>query len=1048
MKERNFLLKGGSVVYKTEPVYLWLTEDLLDLCWCKGSSPNLDLAESNSTIVEISTILSSRSTNEGQTLTISLSGAVTFEFEATEADKWSNNIDQLLNGKLSYSLLWNIQDVGAEIALFYKLDAKWLQCTITGYDETSNQHKIKMDHKETLYDLSKVVYRVELLPSTMALTEVVPVVDTTASNTTSNTTTTSTTTPTTNPSNTTSTMTPSIQLSSTMTPSIPLSPTSSPFNNTFLLRSFHQNDIDDIVKACNDLEFAKKLARIPHPYTKESAQYFLDHICTSEIEHVYAIEVHGSVVGAVSLTYSSATSVLPEPMLGIWIGKEYWRKGYGRKALEILLSNAFHCHVDAIVAEVFDDNLASMSLLCNAFSFKAVRHSNTGTSMARSKEEIHIPVTHLRLTKKEWNTKVKVQEFSESTSTTSTTSTSLSLSASSSTSFCPAHLLIFLTVFIALSSWLTFSISTSLAETNPKLGYMDEIFHIPQTQKYCTHLSTAWKEEVKQPARIEKKSSWFGSSGGGDDDVEKTIVAYTLSEKCTRYIHRLQNIWQVSYDDKITTPPGLYIMSSILLTLIPTGLVSGGNGGGEGGGNELCSPMALRSMNILFQTGTVIIIYNILKILMNRLKHSNTSSSSASSSSTLLWTIVLVTSPVHFFCGLLYYTDAASTCLTLLLYLLTLREIEHDIENVNENETDSEWDERHSFSSSLYRGVKCQLVFFVGVLALACRQNNVVWSAFCIGTLLVHHLQLNYHRHRLSEILHDNANDDSKRPNLFFQDEIYSLYLFCTSPFRLIQFIINPIVIGNLWVIFVFIYCWIQNDYAVVLGDRSNHVPVIHTSQLLYFVLFVATVLSTEWISMSKYGILHLLKSRKFNKKENQNIHTINVARSWTLWMKKMLFFVVVPICIGLSIRFASPVHPFMLADNRHYVFYLWKKIMSKKYVRYGLLPIYLVFGWILCKRLKNRNSNLWCVGLLMCTCMVLVPAHLVEFRYFTVPAFLWQLHVVGGGSSGGSGSCSWWKSSGMVTLMIHLLINFVIVWIFIKKTFEAPDGSVGRFMF
>ena len=44
--------------------------------------------------------------------------------------------------------------------------------------------------------------------------------------------------------------------------------------------------------------------------------------------------------------------------------------------------------------------------------------------------------------------------------------------------------------------------------------------------------------------------------------------------------------------------------------------------------------------------------------------------------------------------------------------------------------------------------------------------------------------------------------------------------------------------------IFVFIYCWIQNDYAVVLGDRSNHVPVIHTSQLLYFVLFVATVLS------------------------------------------------------------------------------------------------------------------------------------------------------------------------------------------------------------
>ena len=49
---------------------------------------------------------------------------------------------------------------------------------------------------------------------------------------------------------------------------------------------------------------------------------------------------------------------------------------------------------------------------------------------------------------------------------------------------------------------------------------------------------------------------------------------------------------------------------------------------------------------------------------------------------------------------------------------------------------------------------------------------------------------------------------------------------------------------------------------------------------------------------------------------------------------------------LGIIVRF-SPVHKFMLADNRHYTFYIWRKFFLKHdLAKFLPTPLYLYLGW------------------------------------------------------------------------------------------------------
>ena len=145
-----------------------------------------------------------------------------------------------------------------------------------------------------------------------------------------------------------------------------------------------------------------------------------------------------------------------------------------------------------------------------------------------------------------------------------------------------------------------------------------------------------------------------------------------------------------------------------------------------------------------------------------------------------------------------------------------------------------------------------------------------------------------------------------------------------------------------------------------------------------------------------------------------------------------------------------------MLADNRHYTFYLWKNLLRRHaLIKYALIPFYLFGFWSIrdlfgavsagaCAclftrdfaRAGPRKSLLWQLILLVCVAAVLIPTPLLEFRYFIVPFLLLQLH-------------EHTASSNVVFLncLGNLLVNAAVIFVFLRRPFTWPDGSIARFL-
>ncbi|KAM9965606.1 hypothetical protein ACTFIR_005777 [Dictyostelium discoideum] len=156
--------------------------------------------------------------------------------------------------------------------------------------------------------------------------------------------------------------------------------------------------------------------------------------------------------------------------------------------------------------------------------------------------------------------------------------------------------------------------------------YVDEIFHIPQTIKYCEFKFKEW-------------------------------------------------------DNKITTLPGLYILALIYSNLLSM------FGIGDGIWISHCSVVVLRSFNVFCLIITFFSIYEILKISTYNLLLSPASSLSSLkmnrkevienknsiNNTIILRTIHLSIFPIFYFFHFLFYTDVVSTCSIFLTLLFSLK---------------------------------------------------------------------------------------------------------------------------------------------------------------------------------------------------------------------------------------------------------------------------------------------------------------------------------------------------------------------------------------
>ncbi|KAF3439483.1 hypothetical protein FNV43_RR17761 [Rhamnella rubrinervis] len=417
-----------------------------------------------------------------------------------------------------------------------------------------------------------------------------------------------------------------------------------------------------------------------------------------------------------------------------------------------------------------------------------------------------------------------------------------------------------------------------------------------------------------------------------------------------------------SWDPKITTPPGLYYLSLAHVASLFPGMfylkaVSSFS--------EICSVVVLRSVNGVLAILCSVLIYEIITNLRPTLDERKAT----------IYAVVLSMYPLHWFFSFLYYTDVASVTAVLAMYLACLRK-------------------NYWFSGLL------------GSLAVAIRQTNIIWILFvaCSGII---DLTLAYRRDKINVRGIDASSKEKgqqapmnkvdlrsslrKRKSSSSEDaglqrmsttnatskdcmsglihEIETVFLTFLHMKRKLFVSFTPFII--LLAAFVAFVHW---NGSIVLGAKEAHGVSPHLAQIMYFSLFSVLLMAPLYFSFG---------------------HVVDLIH--TIWRNKPLSFfqlLVAFIASFISVHFFSIAHPYLLADNRHYTFYLWRKVINAHWsIKYLLVPLY-VYSWLsIFTRLAKARKKIWVLAYFFATAAVLVPAPLIEFRYYTVPFFFLILH-------------------------------------------------------
>ncbi|KNZ79642.1 Alpha-1,2-glucosyltransferase ALG10-A [Termitomyces sp. J132] len=417
--------------------------------------------------------------------------------------------------------------------------------------------------------------------------------------------------------------------------------------------------------------------------------------------------------------------------------------------------------------------------------------------------------------------------------------------------------------------------------------YMDEPFHVPQAQAYCR----------------------------GD-------------------------FW--TWDPKITTPPGLYIMSLLLKRIF----------------------MFKCTLPMLRLT-TVLALLSLPPALTHPLCFHKRTRPPASLLSPAIESLVLSTFPIAWFFGFLYYTEAPS----LVFVVLTVVAASQG---------------RH------WRAALEQL----GLISCTFRQNNVIWVMYAFASS-----QLVYLRFR-------RAVPGAAPPKKFHDPPALA-----AGPYDMVRSILSvpymvadilPSSIPYMLVLAVFggFVTW---NGGIVLGDKANHVPAFHVPQIYYFIAF-STAFGWPVLISGPGGPLSLAREVQ------QRIRTFITILVW--------------IAMAATVKHLTIHHPFLLADNRHYTFYLWRRIyMFHPVVPYVSIPIYVACTWAWFLRVGREQTLLQTLLLPVFILPTLLPTPLLEPRYFLIPFILLRAQVadVPGWALALEGV--WYASINAVTMGVFLYL-------------------------
>lgn len=425
------------------------------------------------------------------------------------------------------------------------------------------------------------------------------------------------------------------------------------------------------------------------------------------------------------------------------------------------------------------------------------------------------------------------------------------------------------------------------------------------------------------------------------------------------------------WDDKITTPPGLYLLAIPYYWFVRLFCSAVGSQQEDAVG-------ILRSLNLWLLIGSLILVHRHLVACKSTSVHTYYS----------LWhAFNIVTTPVLFFFAFLFYTDIASMFFVLLA-----------------SDLSGAW----STSSLTQRPFASAFVCF---LSLWFRQTNIVWSLFIAG-MFVRNRVLLFSDHGTGRYSFFSEADDG------CGSMIIIIHKFLNGLSHLLvhfQFLCE--VGGYIAVAFAFILFAVWNG-GIVLGDKSNHIAVLHLPQLFYFVAFAACLLAPAFLSWN--AVVTLFRAR------------IKDIPLLLIYMAAGIYVV----------RHYTIEHLFLISDNRHYTFYLWKNIFKRwTMAKYILIPIYMLcFKFVAMVSFSPRKSMLLFCLFWLCTAVAIVPSPLFEFRYFLIPYVFVRIYA--------AYSCAVYAL--VRETLFNIVTNTVVLYVFIYHPFEWPHapGELQRFMF
>lgn len=178
----------------------------------------------------------------------------------------------------------------------------------------------------------------------------------------------------------------------------------------------------------------------------------------------------------------------------------------------------------------------------------------------------------------------------------------------------------------------------------------------------------------------------------------------------------------------------------------------------------------------------------------------------------------------------------------------------------------------------------------------------------------------------------------------------------------------------------------------------------IHSTQFLYFSLFTLVFGPSLWIP--------------------QISNALKTIFSW----KGIITIIILAIGMALIVHYNTIIHPYLLADNRHYTFYVWNRFYGKHLiVRYLLVPVYLFGLFVICKSLNGSIGSK--MFFFISTALTICLQSLFEVRYFLIPFLLLRLQ---------SRNIS--KKWSILEFLLHLTLNYVTFYIFFTREIQWAD--------